>query len=84
MIDKFLLQLVNLDDSTRSEPFALKVENIDGALSALDESIEKTQDETNYGVIVIAEHSGDDMNISQAPIMALGTFKKVIKEKFNV
>ena len=79
-MSKFVVQLISLDDGTRSEPFAIVKEHLDQSLEAIQIYCETQQEENGkkIGIVVVWEGTKDDMKISQAPVMNIETFCRVM------
>ena len=82
-----LAQFIDLDNSQRSEPFALQKENMPETLNMLEDYLkqEVERSRTNIGVLVVMEtDENNEKQVSKAPIMKFEQFKKVMEAKYNV
>lgn len=81
-----LAQFVDLDNSQRSEPFAVKHEKCSEILNMLEDYLkEEVNHKRNVGVIIITEtDENGNQQISKTPIMKFETFKTVMEQRKNV
>lgn len=89
MITKVIVQVIDLDNSQRSEPFAVDVSEASEVLNQIEDWINSDGQEMrpNMGVLVVAQTDSlegeEKLTISQAPIMKFDTFKQVMEQKQN-
>lgn len=81
-----LAQFVDLDNSQRSEPFAIHKGSESEILNMLEDYLnqEVVRSRNNIGVLVVMEEDEKgEKQISKAPIMKFEQFKRVMEQKSN-
>lgn len=81
-----LAQFVDLDNSQRSEPFAIHMDQASEILDMLEDYLnqEVIRSRSNIGVLVVMEEDEKgEKQVSKAPIMKFEQFKKVMEQKAN-
>ena len=87
----YLCQFIDLDNSQRSEPWAIDADKLSETLDAAEDYIKQFEEVRNMGVLVVSEHTSidedgaivDDARPSKAPIMKFEQFKKVMEQRYG-
>ena len=80
---KIILQVVNYSTGSRSEPFSVKVNEINDMLEIFVSTIENNLD-MELGVLVVTEHTIDgEVIISRQPLYRMETFYRVAEQYYN-
>ena len=86
----YLCQFIDLDNSQRSEPWAIDADQLSETMNAAEDYLKQFQDVRNMGVLVVSEHTSveqdgsivDDARPSKAPIMKFEQFRKVMEQRY--
>ena len=86
----YLCQFIDLDNSQRSEPWAIDADKLSETLDAAEDYIKQFEEVRNMGVLVVSEHTQVEENgeivsnaqPSKAPIMKFEQFKLVMEKRY--
>lgn len=87
----YLCQFIDLDNSQRSEPWAIDADKLSETLDAAEDYIKQFEEVRNMGVLVVSEHTQvdhhgeivSDAKPSKAPIMKFEQFKKIMEQRYG-
>lgn len=87
----YLCQFIDLDNSQRSEPWAIDADKLSETMNAAEDYVKQFSEVRNMGVLVVSEHTQIEENgeivseakPSKAPIMKFSQFKAIMEKRYN-
>lgn len=79
MINRYVIQLIELENGKRSEPFTVTKETYKAVMDAV---LNSENPQEKYGVLVVLEYDEkNEMFVSIAPVMNLNRFETAINSR---